>query len=113
MKQEYKIGETNLKEALKLAIKILSKTLDTNKLTSDKSNLKNENYIWVLSFQQDYINFLIFKVEIATLVRENDKTRIRILTDKELNELIKAFEEEQAKLEAEKVAKEKAAQQSK
>lgn len=53
------------------------------------------------------------KVEIATLIRENDKTRIRILTEKEVTELIKHFDEEQAKIEAEKVAKEKAAQQAK
>jgi hypothetical protein len=35
------------------------------------------------------------------------------LTEKELSELIKEYEDEQAKLEAEKQAKEKAAQQSK
>lgn len=51
-------------------------------------------------------------VEIATLTRENGKTRIRILTEKELNELIKEYEDEQAKLEAEKLAKEKLAQKS-
>ena len=55
----------------------------------------------------------MFLFEIATLTRENDKTRIRILTEKEVNELIKHFEEEQAKLEAEKLAKEKAVQQAK
>jgi 20S proteasome subunit alpha 3 len=53
----------------------------------------------------------LFKVEIATLTRENDKTRIRILTEQELNVLIKEYEDEQAKIEAEKLAKEKAAQQ--
>lgn len=36
LKQEYKDDETTVKEALKLAIKVLSKTLDTNKLTSEK-----------------------------------------------------------------------------
>lgn len=36
LKQEYKEGETNLQQALDLSIKVLSKTLDTNKLTSDK-----------------------------------------------------------------------------
>lgn len=86
LKQEYKIGETKLTDALKLSIKILSKTLDTTKLTADK-------------------------IEIATLVRENDKTRIRILSEKEVGEYIKQFDEEQAKIEAEKQAKEKAAQQ--
>lgn len=55
-------------------------------------------------------SFRRFQVEIATLTRENDKTRIRILTEKEVNELIKQYDEEQARLEAEKLAKEKAAQ---
>ena len=36
LKQEYKDGETDLKQALDLCIKVLVKTLDTNKLTSDK-----------------------------------------------------------------------------
>lgn len=39
LKQEYKIGETKLTDALKLSIKILSKTLDTTKLTSEKSKI--------------------------------------------------------------------------
>ncbi len=39
LKQEYKIGETKLTDALKLAIKILNKTLDTTKLTSEKSKI--------------------------------------------------------------------------
>jgi 20S proteasome subunit alpha 3 len=70
-------------DALRLAIKIMSKTLDTTKLTSEK-------------------------VEIAVLTRENDKTRIRILGEKEITVLIKEYDEEQAKIEAEKLAKEKA-----
>jgi len=85
LKQEYKIGETKLTDALKLAIKILSKTLDTNKLTHDK-------------------------IELATLTLDNGKTKIRILSEKEVTELIKHFEEEQAKIEADKQAKEKATQ---
>lgn len=88
LKQEYKIGETKLADALKLAVKILSKTLDTTKLTSEK-------------------------IEIATLTRENNKTKIRILSEKEINALIKQYDDEQAKIEADKLAKEKAAQQAK
>lgn len=72
LKQEYKEGETNLQQALDLSIKILSKTLDTNKLTADK-------------------------VEIAVLTRVDNVTRIRILKNEELEELVKKFEEEEAK----------------
>lgn len=36
LKQEYKEGETTLKDAQALAIKVLSKTLDMTKLTSEK-----------------------------------------------------------------------------
>ena len=36
LKQEYKLGETKLTDGLRLAIKIMSKTLDTTKLTSEK-----------------------------------------------------------------------------
>jgi len=88
LKQEYKIGETKLTDALRLAIKIMSKTLDTTKLTSEK-------------------------VEISVLSRENDKTRIRILGEKEITALIKEYDDEQAKIEAEKLAKEKALAQFK
>ncbi len=56
---------------------------------------------------------LLHQVEIATLTRENGKTRIRILGEKEVTELIKQYDDEQAKIEAEKQAKEKQATQSK
>ena len=108
LKQEYKIGETKLKDAVKLAVKILSKTLDTAKLTSDKSNLFY--FFYLLQFLSSW---LYISVEIATLVRENNKTKIRIIPEKELGELIKELQEEQAKLDAEKLLKEKAAQQNK
>jgi 20S proteasome subunit alpha 3 len=77
LKQEYKDGETDLKQALDLSVKVLSKTLDTNKLTPDK-------------------------IEIATLVRDNGTTRISILKTAEVEALIKAHEAEEAKIEAEK-----------
>ncbi len=47
------------------------------------------------------------------MTRENDKTRIRILGEKEITALIKEYDDEQAKIEAEKLAKEKAMQQFK
>lgn len=36
LKQEYKEGEMTLKDAMALAIKVMSKTLDMNKLSADK-----------------------------------------------------------------------------
>jgi len=44
LKQEYKEGETNLNDALKLAVKVLSKTLDTNKLSSERVSLFRNNW---------------------------------------------------------------------
>lgn len=40
LKQDYKDGQTNLEQALALSVKVLSKTLDMNKLTTDKCKLK-------------------------------------------------------------------------
>lgn len=77
LKQEYKEGETDLQQALQLAIKVLSKTLDMTKLTAEK-------------------------VEIATLTRENGKTKIQILNASTVEGLIKVHEAEEAKAEAEK-----------
>lgn len=45
-------------------------------------------------------------VEIATLTRENGKTVIRVLKQKEVEQLIKNHEEEEAKAEREKKEKE-------
>merc|ERR1712203_1002848 len=55
LKQEYKEGEMSLDGALDLSMKVLSKTLDMTKLTADK-------------------------IEIATLKRNDGKTKIHILT---------------------------------
>jgi len=81
LKQEYKEGETTLKDALALTVKVLSKTLDTTKLTSDK-------------------------LEMATLTRDNDTTKIRILPQREVTALIKTFEAEEEK-KAEETKKQK------
>lgn len=45
LKQEYKENETSLKEALELAVKVFGKTLDTNKLTSEKGKHLNNSSV--------------------------------------------------------------------
>jgi len=82
LKQEYKENETTVNDALALAVKVLSKTLDMTKLTADK-------------------------LEMATLTRVNDKTQIRILPSNEVEVLIKKHEAEEAKNEAAKKEKER------
>merc|ERR1711970_460968 len=77
LKQDYKQEGLDLKEALQLALKTLSRTLDMTKITPEK-------------------------IEIATLTRENNKTKIRILPVSELEAAIKQHEENEAKIEAEK-----------
>ena len=82
LKQEYKEGEMKLADALDLSIKVLSKTLDMTKLTPDK-------------------------IEIATLKRENGKTKIEILSAEEMEKLIKKFDEAEKAAEEAKKEKEK------
>lgn len=67
LKQEYKEGEMTIDASLDLSMKVLSKTLDMTKLTSDK-------------------------IEIATLRRVDGKTKIHILTTEEMDALIQKFE---------------------
>ncbi|EHB00582.1 Proteasome subunit alpha type-4 [Heterocephalus glaber] len=81
LKQDYKEGEMTLKSVLGLAIKVLNKTMDVSKLSAEK-------------------------VEIATLTRETGKMVIRVLKQKEVEQLIKKHEEEEAKAEHEKKEKE-------
>nr|CAG4644122.1 EOG090X09LQ [Lepidurus arcticus] len=82
LKQEYKEGETSLAGALAVAVKVLSKTLDMTKLTPDK-------------------------LELATLTRENGKTKIRVLPSQDVQALITAFEKQEAEAEAAKREKER------
>ena len=42
LKQEYKQDELDLSGAVALAVKVLSKTMDTNKLTADKGHIELE-----------------------------------------------------------------------
>ncbi|RXM98034.1 Iron-responsive element-binding protein 2 [Acipenser ruthenus] len=81
LKQDFKEGEMTLESALALAVKVLNKTMDVSKLSAEK-------------------------VEIATLTRENGKTKIKVLKLKEVEELIKRHEEEEAKAERAKKDKE-------
>eukprot|EP00794_Sanderia_malayensis_P009770 gene9770-10769_t len=74
LKQEYKEEGIPLTEAKNLAIKVLSKTLDVQKLSTEK-------------------------VEIATFVREDGKTKFHVLTSEEVDALIKAHEEAEKKKE--------------
>jgi len=81
LKQEYNEDGITLNEALKLAVKVLSKTLDVQKLTSEK-------------------------VEIATLTRKGNTTHLNILQSDAVDELLKLHE---AELKAEEEEKKKTA----
>ncbi|CAG5859547.1 unnamed protein product [Menidia menidia] len=81
LKQDFKEGEMSLSSALALAVKVLNKTMDVSKLSAEK-------------------------VEIATLTREDGKTKIKVLKQKEVEELIKRHEAEEAKAEKDKKEKE-------
>ena len=87
LKQEYKENETSLSEALDLAIKVLSKTLDMTKLTPDK-------------------------IEISTLKRVGGKTKVEILGTEDMERLIKKFDEAEKAAEEAKKEKEKAAKKA-
>ncbi|MPC95171.1 Proteasome subunit alpha type-4 [Portunus trituberculatus] len=77
LKQEYKVGETDLHEALLLALKVMSKTLDMTKLNAEK-------------------------LELATLVRKAEHTEIIVKPVEEVKKLIKEHEEREAAAEASK-----------
>jgi len=76
LKQEYKEEGVSMDEALKLCIKVLGKTLDV-KLSAEK-------------------------VEMATLSRVDNKTKIRILTQEDVEKLVKQHEEREKEQEAAK-----------
>jgi len=79
LKTDYKINEMSLKEAQILAVKVLSKTMDTTSPTPDK-------------------------LEFATVTRRDNKVVYHVFTKAELEELIKESEQI-LKEEAEKSAK--------
>lgn len=88
LKQEYKVGETDLHEALLLALKVMSKTLDMTKLNAEK-------------------------LELATLVRKENRTEIIVKPVSEVQELIKEHEQREAEAEAAKQDKQSSASTSK
>ncbi|CAL4066523.1 unnamed protein product [Meganyctiphanes norvegica] len=77
LKQEYKEGETDVHSALLLALKVMSKTLDMTKLSAEK-------------------------LEMATLVRKDNKTHLVVLSLAEVEKLIKEHEKNEADVEAAK-----------
>lgn len=77
LKQEYKVGETDLHQALLLALKVMSKTLDMTKLNAEK-------------------------LELATLVRKNNKSEITVISVEEVKKLIAEHEKKEAEAEAAK-----------
>lgn len=85
LKQELNDKPILLTNAEDMAIKVLSKTLDMTKLTSEK-------------------------IEMSSLTRVGNETVIKILSNKEVDDLIAKYEKEQAALEATK--KEKMQQKS-
>ena len=82
LRQEYREGEMSLDDALDLAVKVLSKTLDMTKITPEK-------------------------IEIATLKRVEGKTKIEILKGDEMQALIKKYEDAEKAAEESKKEKEK------
>lgn len=63
---------------------------------------------WTKLSKCQYVTFVCLSliVEIATLTRENGKTKIKVLKQKEVEELIKRHEAEEAKAEKDKKEKE-------
>lgn len=84
MKQDYKPDKLNLKDAMRLAVKIMAKSMDSTKLTADK-------------------------MEVVTLTREDGMTRLRVAATADLEELVKEYEVEEERIEAEKKEKEREA----
>lgn len=85
-----------METAKSLAIKVLSKTLDMTKLTAEKGRFDR-----LLKIHYPYTS-IYFSVEMATLQRIDNKTVIRILTNKEVEALIGKYEKEEAAAEAAK-----------
>ncbi|OQV17147.1 Proteasome subunit alpha type-4 [Hypsibius exemplaris] len=82
LKQEFEPETTKLQDAVRLAVKVMHKTLDVTKLTADK-------------------------IELATLTRVNNRTVLRVWDNAEVAVLIAEVDAAEAVLEAAKKEKEK------
>lgn len=108
LKQEYQEGETTLKDAMALAIKVLSKTLDMTKLSSDKGESSYQFLPFFFnSSNYKLISSSLFPVEMATLTREDGKTKTRILPASEVEALITEHDRLEALAEQAKKEKQK------
>ena len=97
-----------LKDALSIAVKVLSKTLDTAKLTTDKGKEVSREFCWRFKVYDSVIlmpKMVTVSVELATLTREGDKTVTRILSTSEVEALIAAYEKSEAEAQAMKKEK--------
>lgn len=99
LKQELNENEITLETSQDLVVKVLSKTLDMTKLTSEKGS--DSNYINLSHSTKIHI-IPFYLVEMATLTRENNKTVITILTNSDVDALIAKYEKLEAELEASK-----------
>lgn len=98
LKQELNENEITLETSQDLVVKVLSKTLDMTKLTSEKGG----HFIFTIICSTNLIIIIFFLVEMATLTRENNKTVITILTNADVDALIAKYEKLEAELEASK-----------
>lgn len=80
-------------------MKILSKTLDTTKLSPEKCEFW---YYLIAKKKAKFLNFYV-SVEIAALFRENKKTKTVVLKNEEVRRLI----DEQERIEKEEEAQKK------
>ena len=119
LKQEYKETPT-LQEALQLAIKVLTKTLDSTKLNSEKGKLISAKAIATLAHThtthtQTHTHTHTHTVEIATLTREGEgegaRTLIKVLPANLVDGLIKEYNEKEEARKREEKAKEERAKE--
>ena len=93
LQSDYKDGETNLKEAMMLAIKVLSKSMDTTSPTPEK---RQQLYFLSCSCVVSpslHVLPSLFLVEIATITKNKEGEVVyHVLTTKELESILKEAE---------------------